>query len=620
MMCGTTEAIPSPPKRLGLALSGGGFRASFFHIGTLARMAELRLLKHLEVISTVSGGSIIGALYYIHVKKRLEQKSDQELTDADYVEIVKEIEEQFLSAVQKNIYMHTFVNPLKNIKMCLPWYSRSDYIGELYDRYLYRPVLAPGSDEIIQMRNLKIQPKGEPPNFNPLKGNPNRTHKVPILLLNSTTLNTGHNWRFEASTMGLPPRWSQYEREMDKNNRYVRPASYDLLTEKLKNIGLGHAVAASACVPGIFPPMSISNMYVNGIRVQLVDGGVHDNQGIQGLLDPRHECTHIIVSDASIQMEDVNNPPTNLLAVLSRTSSSLMDRVREEEISRLTTIKKHVAFLHLRKGLPVKRIPYLDPEGIPSFETEERPIVIKDNEPPSENFHVHHEVQSVLSNIRTHLDSFTDQEAYSLMLDGYLMGREEIAPVAHDLAPQNPPFPAQPWRFRIMEDLVQQPTQEYLQKLRVSSRFFLKSYHVSGWAKLITLLVPVLLYLIIYELLSRFLHITFFITMTIGQLFLVVMGTLLVIGLFSALLHWLKQKIPPLHWITQGVLNVVNFFAAVPVSLLMAVLVQVDLLIYDPIFLRKGRVRRAEKPHHDVTTYASGKAPLSPFRRKARGK
>ena len=48
---------------LGLALSGGGFRASFFHIGVLARLAELDLLRRVEALSTVSGGSIVGALY-----------------------------------------------------------------------------------------------------------------------------------------------------------------------------------------------------------------------------------------------------------------------------------------------------------------------------------------------------------------------------------------------------------------------------------------------------------------------------------------------------------------------------------------------------------------------------
>src|SRR5215472_14107545 len=37
--------------KLGLALSGGGFRASLFHVGVLARLAELDLLRHVEVLS-----------------------------------------------------------------------------------------------------------------------------------------------------------------------------------------------------------------------------------------------------------------------------------------------------------------------------------------------------------------------------------------------------------------------------------------------------------------------------------------------------------------------------------------------------------------------------------------
>jgi len=57
-------ARPAAPK-LGLALSGGGSRAAFFHIGVLASMAEVGLLRQVEVISTVSGGSIVGALYYL---------------------------------------------------------------------------------------------------------------------------------------------------------------------------------------------------------------------------------------------------------------------------------------------------------------------------------------------------------------------------------------------------------------------------------------------------------------------------------------------------------------------------------------------------------------------------
>ncbi|HJU53916.1 MAG TPA: tetratricopeptide repeat-containing protein, partial [Pyrinomonadaceae bacterium] len=44
-------------RRFGLGLSGGGFRASLFHIGVLARLAELDVLRHVEGLSCVSGGS-----------------------------------------------------------------------------------------------------------------------------------------------------------------------------------------------------------------------------------------------------------------------------------------------------------------------------------------------------------------------------------------------------------------------------------------------------------------------------------------------------------------------------------------------------------------------------------
>ena len=79
---------PASAAKIGLALSGGGFRAALFHVGVLARLAEIGILRRVEVISSVSGGSIIGALYYIHVKNLLERKPDSQITDADYVEIV----------------------------------------------------------------------------------------------------------------------------------------------------------------------------------------------------------------------------------------------------------------------------------------------------------------------------------------------------------------------------------------------------------------------------------------------------------------------------------------------------------------------------------------------------
>lgn len=50
-----TTSLP----RLGLALSGGGLRAAAFHLGVLRYLAERSLLEQVNQISTVSGGSLI---------------------------------------------------------------------------------------------------------------------------------------------------------------------------------------------------------------------------------------------------------------------------------------------------------------------------------------------------------------------------------------------------------------------------------------------------------------------------------------------------------------------------------------------------------------------------------
>ena len=49
-------------ERVGLALSGGGFRATLFHLGALWRLNELAILPELVAISSVSGGSLLAGL------------------------------------------------------------------------------------------------------------------------------------------------------------------------------------------------------------------------------------------------------------------------------------------------------------------------------------------------------------------------------------------------------------------------------------------------------------------------------------------------------------------------------------------------------------------------------
>ena len=55
----TTAQGPEPG--IGLAVSGGGYRAMLFHLGSFLRLFEVGLLKQLARISSVSGGSITSA-------------------------------------------------------------------------------------------------------------------------------------------------------------------------------------------------------------------------------------------------------------------------------------------------------------------------------------------------------------------------------------------------------------------------------------------------------------------------------------------------------------------------------------------------------------------------------
>lgn len=49
--------------RLGLALSGGGSRAIAFHLGCLRALADYGILERISVLSSVSGGSVVAAMY-----------------------------------------------------------------------------------------------------------------------------------------------------------------------------------------------------------------------------------------------------------------------------------------------------------------------------------------------------------------------------------------------------------------------------------------------------------------------------------------------------------------------------------------------------------------------------
>jgi NTE family protein len=489
------EGVGTETERLGLALSGGGFRAAFFHVGVLARLAELGVLPRVEVISTVSGGSIVGAAYYLRLRRLLNAKPDDEITGEDYVQLVAEVDELLRDAVRKDIRGRLLANPLKNVEMLVSRkYSRSDRIGDLYDRYLYKKAWqdprkrrSGNREEQIEMRELLIEPDGDR-GFDPTTANPARRAKAPVLLINATTLNTGHNWRFEAVRMGEPlPEDSRREEiieETDKNLR-LRPGYFPrkeprpgdppnrepAVPSAREGFPLALAVAASACVPGAFHPLTISDMYWNGsdaVRVQLVDGGVQDNQGVQGLLDSG--CTRLILSDASGQLKDKNRASTWLPLSLARSAGIATDRIRDEQLTYLPTERRKYALMHLRKGL--------DGVALPPGKGASDPSAERDPEYDTVAFGVDAAAQDALAKIRTDLDFFSDTEAGSLELDGYLMSSKELELRGFDALGEAGLRPAATpdWGFLAFTAKIGSPDAAYLRKLRAGSKKFLRLF------------------------------------------------------------------------------------------------------------------------------------------------
>lgn len=418
--------------KVGLALSGGGFRASLFHIGVLAKLAELDVLRRVEVLSCVSGGSIIGAHYYLQLRETLqnedlEQMSPDKIREV-YIGLVKRVAEDFVAGVQTNIRMRVFTNPFPLLRSIVSRaYTRTTRLGELFESQLFARVWANvpkdcKPDSPLPLHTLRIRPKDKKDKtFDPKVENWRRQAKVPVLILNATTLNTGHAWQYTVSFMGESP-WA-IDPNADGTNRLRRVYHEDAPPEH-RATSLGQAVVASACVPGMFEAIRLDGLYrleekgkkAEPLVVRQVDGGVHDNQGIASLFE--QGCSVVLVSDATGQTALAVDPGGGPVAPLIRSNSVLMQRVRQEQFARLDAMRqggllKGAMFIHLMQDLDVVPIDWVGCD-------EPLECSGQDDEPLTE-YGIPKQAQELLAGIRTDLDSFSEVEAYALMTSGYRM-------------------------------------------------------------------------------------------------------------------------------------------------------------------------------------------------------
>jgi len=112
-------------KLTGLAMSGGGFRATLFHLGTLWRLNELAYLPKVDRISSVSGGSITCGVLAVHWP-RLQWANGLATNFQD--EIVKPLREFCARLID---------GPAIAEGTILPWKDISDIIETQYRQHLF---------------------------------------------------------------------------------------------------------------------------------------------------------------------------------------------------------------------------------------------------------------------------------------------------------------------------------------------------------------------------------------------------------------------------------------------------------------------------------------------------
>ena len=281
-------------KKIGLALSGGGYRAAAYHIGTLRALNRLGILNDIDVISSVSGGSITSAYYALHKD--------------DY----NDFEQSFVQKLQKGVMSNAFINTAVVVlalvlSVCfIGWWT---LLPELLLLFFFGYSLLPLSFWIKRSYNKLFFKNAKLSDF----------PEKPLVAINSTDVATGTLFTFSQAKM------AGYKYEgVDKK------IIFDHTT-----FPVADAVMASSCVPFAFSPVKINKEYCNvsfkkgETKPLLIDGGLYDNQGAHKLSEEssNYYTQYIIVSDAGVGTMSAKWA-FNIPLMLLKTVNIMMRRIK----------------------------------------------------------------------------------------------------------------------------------------------------------------------------------------------------------------------------------------------------------------------------------------------------
>lgn len=258
--------------RMGIALSGGGYRASAFHLGTLAYLDRVNLLPQLRMLSTVSCGTFTGAKYVLSLTEKTP-----------------------FGSFFKDFY--SFMRDAKLIDWGLEDYSKGEVRVPSKQRKLISSMANVYADTFLK------SPDGRPYTFDKILDD--ETLHIEEIIFNAIEFRDGIAFRFQKSKSPSAPTGNE---------------KVSIPKEAAKKIRVADIVAASSCFPGGFEPMAFpidfawpdnqvplevkkainrnkpqeQNLPVNlqviedhpfdDTVIALMDGGIYDNQSIDSLL------------------------------------------------------------------------------------------------------------------------------------------------------------------------------------------------------------------------------------------------------------------------------------------------------------------------------------------------
>jgi NTE family protein len=266
-------------KTIGLALSGGGYRATLFGLGSLWRLNDAGLLGRVDRMTSVSGGSILMGI----LAHRWRDLSFDDGRASNFTEVVAR---PVMAFCAKTIDIGAGLAGLLS-----PFKTAGDFLADRYEKELFGEATIKG---------LPVADGNGSPKFT----------------FYATNLQTGRSFRFRQDMV----------------------ADYMLGVSRTTDVSLAVAVAASSAFPPIFSPIildtdpeawtegsELPNLEALRRRIVLADGGVYDNMGLESLVS---NVDIALVSDAGAPFEIEEKPAQDKLFQLGRVRDILIDQTR----------------------------------------------------------------------------------------------------------------------------------------------------------------------------------------------------------------------------------------------------------------------------------------------------